>query len=230
MEIKKSPKANLENKKTLFREIGLIVALGLVLFLFEWTTHDKETATLVTGPSVAIEDEQAPITQETPPPPPEQIREPVMTEELQIVENDVKVETDFISTDDSDQKIEIKPYVEAKPVEEEVEVEEEIPFAIIEEKPTFQGKDANAFTKWVYDNIEYPEIAKENGISGRVTVQFTIDKDGSVKDVKVLRGVDSSLDKEAVRVIQKSPKWSPGKQRGKPAKVKYTFPIIFQLR
>ena len=153
MEIKKSPKANLENKKTLFREIGLIVALGLVLFLFEWTTHDKETATLVTGPSVAIEDEQAPITQETPPPPPEQIKEPVMTEELQIVENDVKVETDFISTDDSDQKIEIKPYVEAKPVEEEVEVEEEIPFAIIEEKPTFQGKDANAFTKWVYDNI-----------------------------------------------------------------------------
>ncbi|MBQ3382647.1 MAG: TonB family protein [Bacteroidales bacterium] len=230
MEIKKSPKANLENKKTLFREIGLIVALGLVLFLFEWTTHDKETATLVTGSSVAIEDEQAPITQETPPPPPEQIKEPVMTEELQIVENDVKVETDFISTDDSDQKIEIKPYVEAKPVEEEVEVEEEIPFAIIEEKPTFQGKDANAFTKWVYDNIEYPEIAKENGISGRVTVQFTIDKDGSVKDVKVLRGVDSSLDKEAVRVIQKSPKWSPGKQRGKPAKVKYTFPIIFQLR
>ena len=227
MEIKKSPKANLENKKTLFREIGLIAALLLVLGLFEWTTHDKETATLVTGPSVAIEDEQAPITQETPPPPPEQIREPVMTEELQIVENDVKVETDFISNDDSDQK---KPYVEAKPVEEEVEVEEEIPFAIIEEKPTFQGKDANAFTKWVYDNIDYPEIAKENGISGRVTVQFTIDKDGSVKDVKVLRGVDSSLDKEAVRVIQKSPKWSPGKQRGKPAKVKYTFPIIFQLR
>ena len=83
---------------------------------------------------------------------------------------------------------------------------------------------------WDFQVFKYPEIAKENGISGRVTVQFTIDKDGSVKDVKVLRGVDSSLDKEAVRVIQKSPKWSPGKQRGKPAKVKYTFPIIFQLR
>lgn len=229
MEIKKSPKANLENKKTLFREIGLVLALALVLGLFEWTTHDKDEVEAFTGQAVAIEDEQAPITQDTPPPPPEQIKEPVMTEELQIVENDVKVETDFISTDDSDQKIEIKPYVEAKPVEEEAEVEEDIPFAIIEEKPTFQGKDANEFTKWVYNNIEYPEIAKENGISGRVTVEFIIDKDGSVKNVRVLRGVDSSLDQAAVRVIQKSPKWSPGKQRGKPAKVKYTFPIIFQL-
>ena len=230
MEIKKSPKANLENKKTLFREIGLIAALALVLLVFEWSTTDKEVSSLAANTTVITDEEQAPITQETPPPPPEQIKEPVMTEELQIVENDVKVETDFISTDDSDQKIEIKPYVEAKPVEEEVEVEEEIPFAIVEDKPTFQGKDANEFTKWVYDNIEYPEIAKENGIQGRVTVQFTIDKDGSVKDVKVLRGVDSSLDKEAVRVLQKSPKWSPGKQRNKPVKVKYTFPIIFQLR
>ncbi len=230
MEIKKSPKANLENKKTLFREIGLIAALALVLLVFEWSTTDKEVSSLAANTTVITDEEQAPITQETPPPPPEQIREPVMTEELQIVENDVKVETDFISTDDSDQKIEIKPYVEAKPVEEEVEVEEEIPFAIVEDKPTFQGKDANEFTKWVYNQIEYPEIAKENGIQGRVTVQFTIDKDGSVKDVKVLRGVDSSLDKEAVRVIQKSPKWSPGKQRNKPVKVKYTFPIIFQLR
>lgn len=230
MEIKKSPKANLENKKTLFREIGLIAALALVLLVFEWSTTDKEVSSLAANTTVITDEEQAPITQETPPPPPEQIKEPVMTEELQIVENDVKVETDFISTDDSDQKIEIKPYVEAKPVEEEVEVEEEIPFAIVEDKPMFQGQDANAFTKWVYDHIEYPEIAKENGIQGRVTIQFTIDKDGSVKDVKVLRGVDSSLDKEAVRVIQKSPKWSPGKQRNKPVKVKYTFPIIFQLR
>lgn len=230
MEIKKSPKANLENKKTLYREIGLIAALALVLLVFEWSSTDKEVSSLAANTTVITDEEQAPITQETPPPPPEQIKEPVMTEELQIVENDVKVETDFISTDDSDQKIEIKPYVEAKPVEEEVEVEEEIPFAIVEDKPMFQGKDANEFTKWVYNNIEYPEIAKENGIQGRVTVQFTIDKDGSVKDVKVLRGVDSSLDKEAVRVIQKSPKWSPGKQRNKPVKVKYTFPIIFQLR
>ena len=230
MEIKKSPKADLENKKTLFREIGLIASLALVLFAFEWSSTDKNVSSLDSGPAVITDEEVIPITQETPPPPPEQIKEPVITEELEIVENDIKVETDFISSDDNTQKIEIKPYVEAKPVEEEVEVEEEIPFAIVEDKPMFQGQDANAFTKWVYDNIVYPEVAKENGIQGRVTVQFKIDKDGSVKDVKVVRGVDSSLDKEAVRVIQKSPKWTPGKQRKKPVAVKYTFPIIFQLR
>ena len=230
MEIKKSNKASLENKKVLFREIGMIAALAIVLGAFEWSSTDKTVDTLTSGPAVITEEEQVPITQDTPPPPPEQIKEPVMTEELQIVENDVKVETEFISSDDSNQKIEIKSYIEAKPVEEAEEVEEEIPYAVVEEKPKFQDKDANEFTKWVYDNLEYPEIAKENGIQGRVTVQFTIDKDGSVKNVKVLRGVDSSLDKAAVNVINKSPKWSPGKMRGRPTKVSYTFPIIFQLR
>ena len=230
MEIKKSNKASLENKKVLFREIGMIAALAIVLGAFEWSSTDKTVDTLTSGPAVITEEEQVPITQDTPPPPPEQIKEPVMTEELQIVENDVKVETEFISSDDSNQKIEIKSYIEAKPVEEAEEVEEEIPYAVVEEKPKFQDKDANEFTKWVYANLEYPEIAKENGIQGRVTVQFTIDKDGSVKNVKVLRGVDSSLDKAAVSVINKSPKWSPGKMRGRPTKVSYTFPIIFQLR
>ncbi|MBR3303165.1 MAG: energy transducer TonB [Bacteroidales bacterium] len=230
MEIKKSNKASLENKKVLFREIGMIAALAIVLGAFEWSSTDKTVDTLTSGPAVITEEEQVPITQDTPPPPPEQIKEPVMTEELQIVENDVKVETEFISSDDSNQKIEIKSYIEAKPVEEAEEVEEEIPYAVVEEKPKFQDKDANEFTKWVYANLEYPEIAKENGIQGRVTVQFTIDKDGSVKNVKVLRGVDSSLDKAAVNVINKSPKWSPGKMRGRPTKVSYTFPIIFQLR
>ena len=153
-----------------------------------------------------------------------------MSEELQIVENDIKIDDSFISPDDNNAPVKIVPYIESKPQVEETVEDEFIPFAIVEEKPMFQGKDANEFTKWVYGNIVYPEIAKETGISGRVTLQFTIDKDGSVKDVKVLRGVDSSLDKEAVRVVSNSPKWSAGKQRGKAVKVKYTFPIIFQLR
>ena len=112
---------------------------------------------------------------------------------------------------------------------EEVE-EEAIPFALVENKPTFQGGDANTFSKWVNSRLEYPEIAKENGIQGRVTLQFTVNTDGSVSDVKVLRGVDSSLDKEAVRVVSSSPKWKPGMQRDKPVRVTYTFPVIFQLR
>lgn len=108
-------------------------------------------------------------------------------------------------------------------------IEEEIPFEFVEKKPLFMGGDANAFSKWVNERLVYPEIAKECGVSGRVTLQFTVEADGRVTNVKVLRGVDTSLDKEAVRVVSQSPKWKPGMQDGKPVKVTYTFPVIFQL-
>lgn len=230
MEAKKNSRASLENKRTLFFEIGLIAALAVVLTSFEWNSSTKEVASISAGGISLIDDETVPITQQETPPPPENIKEPVISEDLQIVENDIKVDTQFLSPDDNTEPIKIVPYVEPSNKTEEEEVEEFIPFAIVEDKPTFQGGDANTFTKWVYSNIVYPELAIENGIQGRVTVQFTIDKDGSVKDVRVLRGADSTLDKEAVRVISNSPKWSPGKQRGKAVKVKYTFPIIFQMR
>ena len=213
----------------MFREIGLVVALLVVLGAFEYSTREKTVAEVSSGAVAILEEEQIPITQQEQTPPPEAIKEPVITEELEIVENDIKVTTEFISMDDNSAKIEIKPYVEAKQVVEEEE-EEEIPFTVVEDKPKFQGGDANDFTKWVYSHIEYPEVAKENGVQGRVTLQFTIDTDGQVKNVQVLRGVDASLDKEALRVVSSSPKWTPGKQRNKPVKVKYTFPIIFQLR
>lgn len=231
MEIKKSPKANLENKKFLFMEVGLIIALLLVLGAFEWSTTENSVSILEEEVAVVIEEEQVPITQEEQLPPPEVPKEPVMSDIIDIVDDDVKVEDNFlISTeDDASLGVEIKDYV-VEQAEEEVVEEEEIPFAIVEEKPSFQGGDANTFTKWVFGKIVYPEIAKENGVQGRVTLQFTIDVDGSVKNVKVLRGVDSSLDKEAVRVVSSSPKWKPGKQRNKPVKVKYTFPVVFQLR
>ena len=229
MEAKKNSRASLENKRTMFFEIGLIAALAVVLTSFEWNTATKEVASISAGRISLIDDETVPITQQETPPPLENIKEPVISEDLQIVENDVKVNTEFISFEDKDEPIKIVPYIEQSNKTEEEEVEEFIPFAIVEDKPTFQGGDANTFTKWVYSNIVYPELAIENGIQGRVTVQFTIDKDGSVKEVRVLRGADSSLDKEAVRVISQSPKWSPGRQRNKAVKVKYTFPIIFKL-
>ena len=211
-------------------EIGLIVALLIVLGAFEWSTTETSVSILEEETAVVIEEEQVPITQEEQLPPPEVPKEPVMSDVIDIVDDDIKVDDDFlISTeDDASLGVEIKDYV-VEQVEEE-EVEEEIPFAIVEQKPTFQGKDANAFTKWVFSKIVYPEIAKENGVQGRVTLQFTIDTDGSVTNVKVLRGVDSSLDKEAVRVVSSSPKWKPGMQRNKPVKVKYTFPVVFNLR
>ena len=230
MEIKKSPKANLENKKFLFMEIGLIAALLMVLGAFEWSTTETTVSILEEETAVVIEEEQVPITQEEQLPPPEVPKEPVMSDIIDIVDDDIKVEDNFlISTeDDASLGVEIRDYVVEQ--EEEEEVEEEVPFAIVEQKPTFQGGDANTFTKWVFSKIVYPEIAKENGVQGRLTLQFTIETDGSVKNVKVLRGVDSSLDKEAVRVVSSSPKWKPGMQRNKPVRVKYTFPVVFQLR
>ena len=231
MEIKKSPKANLENKKFLFMEIGLVVALLMVLGAFEWsTTEGTDLASLGDETAVVIEEEQVPITQEEQLPPPEVPKEPVMSDIIDIVDDDIKVEDNFLlsTEDDASLGVEIKDYVVVQ--DEEVVEEEEVPFAIVEQKPTFQGGDANTFTRWVFSKIVYPEIAKENGVQGRVTLQFTIETDGSVKNVKVLRGVDSSLDKEAVRVVSSSPKWSPGMQRNKPVKVKYTFPVVFQLR
>ena len=230
MEIKKSPKANLENKKFMFMEIGLVAALLIVLGAFEWSTTETSVSILEEETAVVIEEEQVPITQEEQLPPPEVPKEPVMSDIIDIVDDDIKVEDNFlISTeDDASLGVEIKDYVVEQ--EEEEEVEEEVPFAIVEQKPTFQGGDANTFTKWVFSKIVYPEIAKENGVQGRVTLQFTIETDGSVKNVKVLRGVDSSLDKEAVRVVSSSPKWTPGMQRNKPVRVKYTFPVVFQLR
>ncbi|MDO4368710.1 MAG: energy transducer TonB [Bacteroidales bacterium] len=232
MEIKKSPKANLENKKLLFKEIGLVIALGLTLLAFNWSTSEKAVSTLEADQQVEVEEEIVPITNDTPPPPPEtSVAEPVMSDIIDIVDDDIKVDTKIIiNEDDKNQGVEIKEYVQAAEIAEEVVEDDVIPFAIVEDKPMFQGKDANEFTKWVYNNIVYPEIAKENGVQGRVTLQFEIGKDGTVTNVKVLRGVDSSLDKEAVRVVSNSPKWTPGKQRGKAVKVKYNFPVTFQLK
>ena len=105
-----------------------------------------------------------------------------------------------------------------------------IPFVSVEEKPTFNGGDANDFSKWVNQNIQYPAVAQEKGVEGRVVLGFVVDENGQVKDVKVLKGVDPALDAEAVRVVSSSPKWKPGKQRDRAVKVTYTFPVIFQLR
>ncbi|MBP5218777.1 MAG: energy transducer TonB [Bacteroidales bacterium] len=229
MEVKKTEKANLENRRLLFTEIGLVLALLLVWGAFSYGTKEKKLADLGNDAEVVEVEDMVPITQETPPPPPEAPQVPVLSDQIDIVEDDIKVEDNFMSLeDDANLGVEIMDYVEE--VKEEVVEEEAIPFQLVEEKPSFNGGDANEFSKWVNSKLVYPEIAKENGVQGRVTLQFTVEKDGSVTNVKVLRGVDSSLDKEAVRVVQSSPKWKPGKQRDRAVKVTYTFPVIFQLR
>lgn len=230
MEVKKSAKASLENKRLLFVELGFVAALLLVWGAFSYTTKDKKTDVFADVEQELIEEEIIPITQETPPPPPETPKIPVLSDQIDIVDDEIALDDDMFMNleDDANIGVEIMDYVEE--VVEEEEEEEAIPFQLVEEKPTFQGGDANEFSKWVNSRLVYPEIAKENGVQGRVTLQFTVNPDGSVSNVKVLRGVDSSLDKEAVRVVSSSPKWKPGKQRDRAVKVTYTFPVIFQLR
>ena len=154
---------------------------------------------------------------------------PVLSDIIDIVEDDINVEDNILNLeDDANLGVEVMDYVSE--VEEEVVEEESIPFALVEKKPSFMGGDANTFSAWVNQHLEYPEVARENGVSGRVMLQFTVNPNGTVTDVKVLRGVDPALDKEAVRVISSSPKWEPGRQRDRAVKVTYTFPVVFQLR
>jgi protein TonB len=102
-------------------------------------------------------------------------------------------------------------------------------FQVVEKMPSFPGGDAALF-KFLNENVKYPVIAQENGVQGRVICQFVVNRDGSIVDVEVVRSVDASLDKEAIRVIKSMPKWSPGQQRGKPVRVKYTLPVNFKLQ
>ena len=211
MEVKKTEKANLENKKLLFLEIGMVVALAAVFVAFEWQTAEQQIIELEDTTQV-IEVEEVIATQtDTPPPPPSAPKMPVLSDQIDIVDDEVVVDDNLFLNLEDDVKmgVEIMDYVEG--VEEEVIEEEAIPFQLVEEKPSFMGGDANEFSKWVNQRLVYPEIAKENGVQGRVTLQFTVESDGRVTNVKVLRGVDSSLDQEAVRVVSSSPRWTPGK-------------------
>ena len=231
MEVKKSPKASLENKRFLFTEIGFVIALLAVLFAFDYSSKEKKVATLETETAAVEVEDMIPITQETPPPPEAAPKIPILSDQIDVVDDNIKIDDNMFQNleDDANSGVEIMDYIESAPEEETIE-EEASPFQLVEEKPSFNGGDANEFSKWVNSRLVYPEIAKENGVQGRVTLQFTVNADGSVSNVKVLRGVDSSLDKEAVRVVSSSPKWKPGKQRDRAVKVTYTFPVIFQLR
>ena len=230
MEPKKSPKADLESKKGLFKEIGLAVALGLTLAAFEWSSSDAVTVAEQVTEEAVVEEDIIPVTTQDeikPPPPPPP---PPVADALTIVEDDTEIADDFDlqdteATDASE--VEFRP-VETVEVEEEEETSNEV-FIIVEQMPVFPGGEA-ALRKFLATEVKYPVIAQENGIQGRVYVKFVIAADGSVTNVEVARPFDPNLDKEAVRVVQSMPKWTPGKQRGKAVKVSYTVPINFVLQ
>lgn len=230
METKKSARASLENKRLLFTEVGFVVALGVLLFFLEASTAPSQMAVLADNTMIVDEDDILAIQMPEPPKVPELPELPQISDNLDIVEDDIKLDDVFVNlTEENGQTFAIPTYKEPEIVEEEDE-EEVLPVMVVEVRPTFNGGEANEFSKWVNSRLVYPEPAKEMGLQGRVTLQFTIGTDGRVSDVRVLKGADPILDQEAVRVVSSSPRWSPGKQRDRAVKVSYTFPVIFRLR
>jgi len=225
METKKSKKANLENKRTLFLEIGFVIALALVLLGFQWTKTELQSGSLGILPDLQGEEEIIPITRQelqkpiTPPKP------QAVVLELNIVNDDIELEDDFLVDDfevDQDDIITIMTM-------EEEEEEEDIIFVIAEDMPLFQGGDINTFRNYIQGKLIYPQIAQDNGISGTVHVNFIINKKGELTEINIVRGVDRALDNEVIRALKAAPKWTPGFQRGKPVLVKMSMPVRFTL-
>ncbi|KXB08907.1 energy transducer TonB [candidate division MSBL1 archaeon SCGC-AAA382M17] len=228
MEHKKSKKADLERKKGLFLEIGFVVALGLVLLAFEWTSRPKKIEGFQQEREGDIVQEDVPITRQKkekkPPPPP-----PQSTDVLNIVDDDVEIEDELrLEETEADENTEVS--IDAFAQKEEEEEEEEQIFVVVEDMPQFKGGGINAFRKYVQENIEYPTVAAENGIEGTVFIKFVVDTDGGISNVTVMRGVDPALNEEAMSVIRNAPKWEPGQQRGQPVRVQFTIPIVFKLQ
>ncbi|MCH5176586.1 MAG: energy transducer TonB [Prevotellaceae bacterium] len=242
MEIKKSKKADLEGTRASSLLIGYIFALALIFACFEWTTREyAETEPVVYAAYAPMEEEIIPITQPVmtaaPPPPADT---PPVAEILDIVDNDTDIKEEEIeSTEDTNEAtanytgltspVAAGPVVAGPvgPVQEE-EDENEV-FQVVEQMPEFPG-GYDALNAYLTKNIKYPAFAQENNIQGRVLVEFVVNKDGSVVDAKVVKSVDSSVDKEALRVVSAMPRWTPGKQHGKPVRCKYTVPVMFRLQ
>jgi protein TonB len=238
MEAKKNPKANLETRKGLFMQIGLILSLLFVWGVLEYKSYDHTVKSLGEEQVILEDEEIIPVTerqQQKPPPPPP----PPPQEQIVVVKDDVELEEELqIESTETDEE----EAIEIEDVAVEEEEEEVFNFQVVESQPVFPGceKEPTKQAKYmcfqksimrhVKKNFKYPEIAKEMGIQGRVIVQFVIAKDGKIKDAKVLRGVDKNLDKEALRIVSKIPSMSPAKQRGKAVPVSFMLPITFKLQ
>ena len=230
MEIKKSPKADLENKKMLFLEIGLVIALLVCGAALAFNTKPEPEP--YTPPKQDVREQEFEMDrtvqeQEQQQPEQQKAKTQVLADVLTIVSNDTKIETpDLLFSDDAsafdDFEFEVEEVVETI-------VEEEI-FVTAEEMPTFQGGDLSKFRNWVQSNVKYPQIALENGIQGNVVIKFVVEKDGKLSNIQVLQSPDKTLSDAAVQVLQKSPKWKPGKQRNKPVRVTYTLPVSFKIQ
>ncbi len=223
MELKKNPKADLTQKSGLFMNIGLTASLLLALVAFEWRSYDRGDLLDLGQVEDDFEDiMEIPPTEQPPPPPPKvQLPEIIEVPDEEEIEEEIEVELDVEVTEET--VIEDIVFEDA-PEEESVD---EV-FTIVEDQPEFPG-GMQAFFKYVSDNMVYPAQARRMGIEGRVYVQFVVDKDGKVTEVKAVKGIGAGCDEEAERVLREAPSFKPGKQRGRPVKVRMVLPIIFKL-
>lgn len=227
MEEKKSKKADLESKRTLFLELGLVFTLAFVLFAFNYKSYDRSEASSLQRVVDNTPEDIIPITkQEVKPPPPPPPRQVTV---INIVEDNVDVDTDLEIDMEADQSTEVQDYAPIAENRKEEEIVEMEIFTVVESMPSFPGGDA-ARMKFLQENIKYPQMARESGIQGTVYVTFVVEPNGKVSDVRVLRGIGGGCDEEAVRVIQSMPKWEAGKQRGKSVRVQFNMPIKFTLQ
>jgi protein TonB len=228
MEPKKKPEADVYRRTGLFFNVGLVVTLGLVIMAFEYKTYDPVITLRVADlPTTTEEVVDIPITDVPPPPPPPQIQQPEVVEvpdEVELEEVEVQLEVDIPPPPAQVEAVVTNAIQVAAPVEEEAE---EV-FLIVEDQPGPVG-GMSAFNQYLSKSIRYPEQARRMGIEGRVFVEFVVDKDGSITEVKAIKGIGGGCDEEAVRVVQNAPKWTPGKQRGRPVKVRMVVPILFRM-
>jgi len=225
MESKKSPKADLEGKKVIFTQLGLVIALAATLLAFEWKSYDRSIEGFGERIVEDIPEEIIPITEQKvkPPPPPP----PKKVVVINVVEDDVEVEDDLMIDAEADETTEMDEYI---PIEVDEEIVDEAPiFTVVESMPEFPGGQPKLYT-YLGEHIKYPVMAKESGIQGKVFVTFVVETDGSITDVRLLRGIGGGCDEEAIRVVQSMPNWRPGKQRGKPVRVQYNLPVRFTLQ
>jgi len=232
MEVKKNPRVDLERYHNFFVEVGLVLALAICFVAFQLKSPVKKAERLGGVSVQEVETEIIPITRQELDRPPEPPPPPRVVEILNIVSNDVDVEDELEIQDteaDDQTVIEVTPIATNMEREVEKEEKEDPIFYIVEEMPEFPGGEM-ALRKFIADAIRYPVIAQENGVQGKVYVNFVVGKDGRVTDARVIRSVDPALDKEALRVINSLPRWKPGIQRGDPVRVSFSVPISFVLQ
>lgn len=222
MELRKMPKLDLEKKRGMFFNVGLALSLAIVLTAFEWKSTGIKLVVLEERVEELDEMVTIPPTVQPPPPPP-----PVQQPQLLIVEDEEvieEIEVDFNSDFDDDTVVEVIIFEEEK---EEAIVEAPVDFAEHMPVPMAGIKE---YYKFISKNIKYPNQARRMGVEGKVYVQFVIAKDGSVRNIKTIKGIGFGCDKEAERVMGLSPKWKPGKQGARPVSVRMVLPIHFNLQ